>query len=278
LNRVASAKHAAVLKEAINLPLLGTVARDNALDLPSRHLGLVQASETAELEEFIERAADRIDAAVDLDRLGALATTPQALSVANICLPPLGQRIAVARDEAFAFAYPHMLQGWRNQGAEISKFSPLAGEGISADADAVFLPGGYPELYAGKLSANGRFLADLRGAARRGALIYGECGGYMVLGESLTDAGGRSHAMAGLLPVETSFAERKLSLGYRALEPLSGSPWSGSLRGHEFHYSTIVAEGTGDRLFAARDARGNDLGKVGLRAGRVMGSYAHVIA
>ena len=100
----------------------------------------------------------------------------------------------------------------------------------------------------------------------------------MVLGETLIDSNGISHAMAGLLPLTTSFAKRKLHLGYRQLEPLGGGPWTGALRAHEFHYSTAISEGPADRLFAARDAAGNTLENMGLRRGRVMGSYAHVIA
>ena len=139
----------------------------------------------------------------------------------------------------------------------------------------MFLPGGYPELHAGRIAANLHFLDGLRSHA---GLIYGECGGYMVLGESLIDSNGMSHAMAGLLPLTTSFAKRKLHLGYRQLEPLRGEPWNGVLRAHEFHYSTAVSEGPADHLFTARDAAGNTLENMGLRRGRVMGSYAHVIA
>jgi len=115
----------------------------------------------------------------------------------------------------------------------------------------------------------------MRAAARRGAVIYGECGGYMVLGQGLTDADGARHAMLGLLRLETSFAERKRHLGYRVLKPLGG-PWTGVLRGHEFHYcSTVKAEG--EPLYGMADAEGHDLGEAGLRAGPVMGSFAHVI-
>jgi cobyrinic acid a,c-diamide synthase len=192
-------------------------------------------------------------------------------------LAPLGQRIAVARDVAFAFAYPHLLIDWREAGAEIAFFSPLADETPDAAADAVFLPGGYPELYAGRLAAAERFRAGLQAAALRGALVYGECGGYMVLGESLVDADGCAHRMLGVLPVATSFAERKLHLGYRRLRPIAGLPWAEPLSAHDFHYASIVAEGAAERLFEAEDAAGAPLGAIGLRRDRVMGSFAHVI-
>jgi cobyrinic acid a,c-diamide synthase len=274
LNRVASARHEALLREAMTLPVLAALPNDSALDWPSRHLGLVQPQEKPELGEFVEAAAARVGDPALLDRVMELAA-PLAVQPGNAALPPLGPSIAVARDEAFAFTYPHLLDGWRGQGAALSFFSPLADEVPDPEAKSVFLPGGYPELHAGRLAANGRFLGALR---RHAGLVYGECGGFMVLGESLTDAEGRSHAMAGLLPLATSFAGRKLHLGYRRLSPLPGAPWVKPLTAHEFHYSTLTAEGAAERLFAAEDAAGTALPPMGLRLGRVMGSYAHVIA
>jgi len=195
-------------------------------------------------------------------------------------LPPLGGRIAVARDTAFAFLYPAVLEGWLRGGAELSFFSPLADEPPDASATAIYLPGGYPELHAGTLAGNAGFLAGLREAARRGATIYGECGGYMILGEALIDAAGVRHRMAGLLPVVTSFAERQLHLGYRALRLAGPTPLGSAgsaFRGHEFHYASIVSEGSAKALFAAADAMGNPLGAAGLRVGTAMGSFMHLI-
>jgi cobyrinic acid a,c-diamide synthase len=274
LNRVASDRHAAILHGALGHKVLGTLRHDDSLVLPSRHLGLVQAEENQDLETFIETAALAVARETVLDRILEIASQLVDESVTREALPPLGQRIAIARDAAFAFAYPHLLHQWHRSGASLSFFSPLANEPAEPDADAIFLPGGYPELHAALLSANAAFLAGLR--TSRG-LIYGECGGYMVLGEALVDARGTSHAMAGLLPVVTSFANRKLHLGYRQLTPEPGAPWSSPLRGHEFHYSSIVQEGAADRLFSARDAAGRDLAPMGLRRGKVMGSYAHAI-
>ena len=192
-------------------------------------------------------------------------------------LAPLGQRIAVVRDVAFAFAYPHLLADWREQGAEISFCSPLADEAPAPDADAVFLPGGYPELQAGRIAAAAGFRAGMEAAARGGALIYGECGGYMVLGEGLVDANGVTHRMLGLLPVATSFEQRRLHLGYRRLKPLGNLPWAVPLTAHEFHFASIVSEDNGDRLFEAETSDGSPIGPIGLRRGRVMGSFTHVI-
>ena len=275
LNRVASDRHEAILRLALGPQMIGALRRSDSLNLPSRHLGLVQAEEHQELESFIETAASAVARETNLNSLLTIASEVSGESVIRGGLPPLGQRLAVARDQAFAFAYAHLLHEWRKAGAEILPFSPLANEAPAPDADAIFLPGGYPELHAGRLAANCKFLDGLRAAP---GPVYGECGGFMVLGENLIDKDGKSHAMAGLLPLATSFAARKLSLGYRQLQPLPGAPWNRSLRGHEFHYSTVAAEGTADRLFAAKDAAGNDLGAIGLRRGHIMGSYAHVIS
>lgn len=290
LNRVGSARHETLLKEALaplGIPVLGALPMRADLVLPERHLGLVQASEHGDIESFADRAADWIEEGCDMAAIVALiggaGAADRAISADRRKaafgarrIPPLGQRIAVARDAAFAFDYPHLIDGWRAEGAEISFFSPLADEGPSRNADAVYLPGGYPELHAGKLAAADALKTGLHAAAARGAAVYGECGGYMVLGETLEDAVGTRHAMLGLLPLDTSFKTRRRHLGYRRVE-MKGFPWSGGMTAHEFHYASIVREGDAERLMTARDARGEDLGAMGLRVGRIGGSFLHLI-
>lgn len=280
LNRVGSARHEEMLRRALDplgLPVIGAVPRLAGLETPSRHLGLVQAAEHPDLAAFLDRAADAIGAACDLDGLVRLAAprppAPPAPPAAQ-GLPPPAQRIAIARDAAFGFAYPHLLCDWRAAGAELSFFSPLADEPPER-ADLVYLPGGYPELHAGRLASNSRFLDGLRAAPA----IYGECGGYMVLGDGLVDAQGNRHEMAGLLRLETSFAQRRLHLGYRQLRRLGNTGEGGGTAhytGHEFHYATTL-RAAGPPLFAARDAEGAALPDMGLRNGAVRGSFAHVI-
>lgn len=285
LNRVGSDRHARILTDAIrgsgpDLPILGCLPRDAALALPDRHLGLVQASEHPALDEFLDGAADFVRKRIDLKALRRLARKAPAGLAELAPLPPLGQRIAVARDEAFTFSYAAVLDGWRTAGAAVSFFSPLADESPATDADAVYLPGGYPELHAGRLAGNRRFLDGLRAAADRGAAVYGECGGYMTMGEGLVDAEGVGHAMAGLLPLETSFADRRRHLGYRRATTATDSPLGAqglNYTGHEFHYATIVREGPADPLFQVADAMGDDLGGVGQVRGRVAGSFIHLI-
>ncbi|WP_334061807.1 cobyrinate a,c-diamide synthase [Limimaricola cinnabarinus] len=277
LNRVGSPRHEAMLRRAlsgIGVKVLGAVPRDAQLAHPSRHLGLVQAHERPDLDAFLDRAADLVEGHLDLDGLAALASTAAAMpSCEGPRLSPPAQRIALAQDRAFAFAYPHLLADWRARGAEILPFSPLADEAVPK-ADLVLLPGGYPELHAGRLAAADTFMQSLRNASEVSD-IYGECGGYMVLGECLTDAEGRPHRMAGLLRLSTSFATRKLHLGYRQVKTAQG-PFAGAWTAHEFHYATTVSA-EGDALFEARDAEGMELPPMGLREGRVCGSFAHLI-
>lgn len=285
-NRVASLRHAEILATATRaalpeLAILGAVPRDPGLALPQRHLGLVQASEHPELEAFLDRAAEIVAAHCDLSGLVALATPPRldGGNEAPIPLPPLGQRIAVAQDRAFAFAYPAIIEGWRAAGAEVAFFSPLADEAPDPTASAAYLPGGYPELHAGRIAANSHFLAGLRSLAARGVAIYGECGGYMVLGQGLIDAEGARYAMAGLLPVVTSFAAQRRHLGYREAALPLATPLGAAgarFRGHEFHYAAVVEE-SGTPLFQAQDGSGTALGAMGTVAGSVMGSFLHLI-
>jgi cobyrinic acid a,c-diamide synthase len=278
LNRVKSDRHSILLEDSLQqtgIPVVGRMRQVDSLSLPSRHLGLVQAIENQSLEMTLESAASGVARETVLDTIFKIARNSANQPQGKIfALPPLAQTVAVARDEAFSFAYPHVLAGWRAMGADLSFFSPLADEAPDPSAAAIYLPGGYPELHAGKLASNTRLMEGLR---KFPGTIYGECGGYMVLGQSLTDAAGAIHPMTGLLPLETSLKGRKLHLGYRQLSPLS-APWSSKLRGHEFHYATIIREGDGDRIFDAATANGTALPKMGLRRGKVMGSFAHVIS
>ena len=285
LNRVASDKHRALVADAIaalGISVLGAVPREAALALPERHLGLVQAGEHSDLAALIDRLAATAERHLDLDAIAALAAplklaAPTALIAA---VPPPGQRIALAHDRAFSFVYPHLVNAWRGAGAEIVPFSPLADEPPPESADCCWLPGGYPELHADALTGAGRFMSGLRRFAETRP-VHGECGGYMVLGESIEDAAGEPHAMAGLLGHSTSFAKRKLHLGYRTAQLLGDGVLGRKgaiLRGHEFHYATLTAAG-GDECFAElRDGDGRTLGPSGGRRGRVTGTFFHAIA
>lgn len=282
LNRVASERHRRLAADAVaglGLPVLGALPRQSDIALPERHLGLVQAGETADLDARLDALAAFVSAHVDLDALLRLAA-PVTAGGSALALPPPGQRIAVARDAAFTFLYPHLLSGWRQAGAEIAFFAPLADEAPPDDADVCWLPGGYPELHAGRLADATRFMAGLRSFAETRA-VHGECGGYMALGRALTDAQGVAHEMAGLLSVETSFFKRRMTLGYRRARLLADGPLGpqGAVRlGHEFHYATITAAGDDVALAQVGDAYGGAEAPSGSRRGRVSGSFFHVIA
>ncbi len=286
LNRVGSTSHANLLRQSLHqhlpdLCVLGALPKNLDLVLPERHLGLVQAQEHANHDAFLETAASWVSEHIDVAQLIALAqpAKPQKTAPIASALDPLGSRIAVAYDEAFAFSYPSILQGWRDQGAEIIPFSPLSGDTPNETCDAIYLPGGYPELHAGTLATNG-FLDGVRRAKKRLISIYGECGGYMVLGQGLIDSKGTRHKMAGLLPVETSFMKPKLHLGYRQVALVEGTSFGKQgqgFRGHEFHYASTTSKAQGQSLFKATNSSGAAGADLGCKSDKVAGSFMHLI-
>jgi cobyrinic acid a,c-diamide synthase len=284
LNRAGSERHRKLVAEtigALQTPILGAVPRDERLALPERYLGLVQAREQGDLNQRLDALASMAERHLDLDGILALAAAPRLSSPsAEPALPPPGMRIALAQDAAFTFVYPHIISGWRRAGAEIVCFSPLADEAPPSTCDCCWLPGGYPELHAGRLAAAQIFRNGLMAFAKTRP-VHGECGGYMVLGEGLEDADGVRHTMAGLLGHATSFAKPKLHLGYRQAQLLSDNALGkegASLRGHEFHYAALTETGNDSPLVELADGQANPLGLAGGRRGNVTGTFFHVIA
>ncbi|MFO1084286.1 MAG: cobyrinate a,c-diamide synthase [Reyranellaceae bacterium] len=282
LNNVASRRHLDLIApafERVGIRLFGAVGRDDRLALPERHLGLVQAVETIELDRRLDHFADAIEAVVDLDQVRDQAREQYLAVVPAAIFPPPGQRIALARDRAFSFLYPHLVARWRDCGAEILPFSPLADQPPDPGADIVWLPGGYPELHAGALAAASRFHEGVRTLAARGVPIHGECGGYMVLGQGIEDQSGQRHAMIGLLALETSFAQRRLHLGYRRARLRSACPLGAAgteIMGHEFHYASVLSSGD-EALVECSDATGRVVTESGARRGAVSGTFFHFI-
>ena len=285
LNRTASEHHRNMIADAIaalRIPILGALPRDATLTLPERHLGLVQASEHDNLAALVDRLATAAERQLDLDAIVATAE-PVAITARGNCagaLPPPGQRIALAHDRAFSFVYPHLLDAWRRAGAEIICFSPLADEAPPQRADSCWLPGGYPELHAQAVAAAQRFSEGIRRFAETRP-VHGECGGYMVLGQGIEDANGCHYPMTGLLGHATSFAKRKLHLGYRAARLLSDGVLGAKgqiVRGHEFHYASLVTAGDDEPLAEISDSEGRALGKTGGRRGHITGTFFHAIA
>lgn len=276
LNRVASSRHEMLMRHALDplgIPVLGVLPREAGIELPERHLGLVQAQELAALDSLLAAAAAAARLHLDLDAIIAAAGGGVVAGPFSP-LPPPAQRIALAQDEAFSFVYPHLIQGWRTAGAEILPFSPLADQPPDDSAGACWLPGGYPELHAGRLAMAERFRAGLQRFSQTRP-VHGECGGYMAMGAGLVDAQGVRHQMAGLLGLETSYEKRRMHLGYRRAQPLAGL-YRQPLAGHEFHYATILAQ-PDEPLAQVTDANGDRVAETGSRRGHATGTFFHLI-
>lgn len=290
LNKVASARHERLVRagmEAAGLKVFGALPRKAEIALPERHLGLVQAEELPRLDRILASAAAHVAAHCDLDAIRSAAdcawTCPPGPSFVKPSAAP-GERIALARDSAFSFVYPHLVMDWHAQGATILPFSPLSDEGPDPSATVCWLPGGYPELHAPRLAACDGYRDALQKFAQTRP-VHGECGGYMTLGQGLVGADGNRYRMVGLLGLETSFAKRKMHLGYRLARPIHPVPGGGegaSLRGHEFHYATITAQPDAP-LAEVCDAYGDPVVETGSfrqmpRGGTVSGTFFHLIS
>lgn len=287
LNKVGSPRHEAMLRagfETAGLRVLGVLPRKAEISLPERHLGLVQAEELPRLEALIAAAASFVRAHCDLAAIRAAARVGvlEPRTVSHVPAP--GERIALARDAAFSFVYPHLIADWRAQGATILPFSPLADQAPDPTATVCWLPGGYPELHGPRLADAHHFRQGLQDFAQTRP-VHGECGGYMALGAGLVSADGSRHRMAGLLGLETSFAKRRMHLGYRLARPrqaLAGLSDCQALRGHEFHYATILSQ-PDHPLADVTDANGDVVPETGSframpRGGMVTGTFFHLIA
>ncbi|MGB3279526.1 MAG: cobyrinate a,c-diamide synthase [Pseudorhodobacter sp.] len=286
LNRVASPRHEAMVRagmESAGIRVFGALPRNPEITLPERHLGLVQAEENADLATILQNAAAFVSANIDIPALLDAANRVEHAPVAPMKMRPPGTRIALARDAAFSFVYPHLVSAWREAGATIIPFSPLANEGPDDSADCCWLPGGYPELHAGRLAAATIFREKIRQFGQSRA-VHGECGGYMSMGAALIDKHGTRHEMAGLLGLVTSYEKRKMHLGYRRAKlahAIPGLPAGARLRGHEFHYSTILDQPDAP-LAEVRDANGASVPETGSlrrfsQGGMATGTYFHLI-
>ena len=277
---------ATAIAQLAGLPTLGWLPRDPALSVPERHLGLATAGEQAGLDRLLAALADAVERRFDLDALVALARTasgpaeraePPPETAAPSATAPL---LAVARDDAFCFHYPENLDLLAAAGARLAFFSPLAGERPPADAAGVYLGGGYPELHAAALSANAGFLADLRALHARGAPIFAECGGFMVLAETLVGLDGRRWPLAGLVPGTVRMTPQLVALGYRHATAQSDNLLAtagATLRGHEFHYSVWEPPaGLAPAWMLRGTAPDSPAHPGGFAEGNLLASYLHI--
>lgn len=270
-NRVAGEGHAALLRASLPAPMRwwGSLPRDEQMALPERHLGLVQAGELTDLDTRLDRAAAALspEAAALPPEVTFDPPEPSETTVASPLQPLHGVRIAVARDAAFAFIYPANLTQLEALGAELHFFSPLKDAALPA-CDAVWLPGGYPELHLDALTTNRRLHQALRDHHVAQRPLLAECGGLLFLLGALTDVHGRRAPMAGLLPGEAMMQTRLAHIGLHEVALPEGG-----LRGHSFHYSRLCTPLT--PLCTTTPARAGRLGEAVYREGRLTASYVH---
>lgn len=273
-NRVGSRSHYSYLETAardVGVEPLGYVPSNEAIAISERHLGL-NTSAAYDREGVIDAMATHIEKTIDVDRLLAIAcTTLPETPARDAKRPGKGRLIAVARDEAFSFIYHENIEALRQYG-EILFFSPMHDERLP-QADLLYLAGGYPELHAGRLSANSSMREQIAGHCRRGGAAYAECGGLMYLGRSITLGDGSVHPMCGVLDLDTTMQDARLTLGYRIVIP--EGPEGVELRGHEFHYSRISRIGPIDRIAEVRNARGEAVDTGIYRQENTIATYVH---
>lgn len=283
LNRVAGHSHADLLVEAMRgldptLPI-GCISADQQIGLRERHLGLQTAEERSWTESAADRLACLVETGVPLDQIlnnctiAPIANNQQAESFRSPVV-----RLGIARDRAFCFYYEAALAELRRQGAELVEFSPLSDSKLPNDLDGLYLGGGYPELYAEILSSNTPLLADLRKFAERGHPIYGECGGLMFLGRQLLTRDGKRRPMADLLPLSVEMTEKLVHFGYAEIRFVQdGFAERGTLlRGHSFHYSRIVDEGSVQKKAVVHYSLSGESCEEGFTCGNIFGSYIHL--
>ena len=284
-NRISSEGHYKLLKEAVeqetDVTVVGYLRPDPAVTVTDRHLGLVMAMEQGG-GELYGRLGQAAVETIDLDRIEALARSSRELTA------PVSQpvqktqermvRIGVAQDQAFCFYYTDNLEFLEAAGAELVNFSPLNDQ-VLPDVDMLYLGGGYPELHGAALARNVTMRMAIRQFAEQGGTIYSECGGMMYLTQAIRDVAGTSYDMVGLFPAEMVMQKSELTLGYRTVELSRDCVLGASgttVRGHEFHYSTMVPKGLPNYACVLRDAQGNPKGQDGLSVGNTMALYTHL--
>ena len=295
LNGVASDRHLEFCQPQIEattgLPVLGYLPRRAEFEQPERHLGLIPTVEGTVARQWYDALIAQIEETIDVGRIAELAgmvappapsSHPELVEGRHPQVYPSEPQpkravIAVAQDKAFNFYYQDSLDLLEAWGAEIVPFSPMEDAGLPEGAGGVYLGGGFPEMFAVELSANRPMLDSIRQAAERGVPIYGECGGLMYLGRSLTGFDDVAYPMAGLIPAVSAMSQSRLSLGYREVEACSDGPLLASgqqVRGHEFHWSTLEQPPRDDESVyrVVNQGRRPD----GFRAGSVWGTYVHV--
>lgn len=282
-NQVGSVGHYEIVKAAIeqecNVPVVGYMKKEQDIDIPSRHLGLIPAIERGELNPFFEKLAQLISETIDIDRLYELSETTEIVNESSELFAQREDRdvtIAVAKDAAFNFYYQENLELLEANGAKLTYFSPLQGDEVPAEADGLYIGGGFPEEFADELARNEASKASIRAAITSGIPTLAECGGFMYLTEAITNTDGVEYRMAGLVPGKVKMQKKLAALGYREIFGTPGNfliDETQEAKGHEFHYSTFEgAEG----LPYAYETKGR-FGKKseGYMRGNLVAGYTH---
>lgn len=284
-NRVAGEGHYQLLKAAVeqetDVAVVGYLCADPAQSIADRHLGLVTAMEQ-DGGQLYQRLAQAALDTVDLDRIEALARSCHPLGAASspvVANRSQRVRVGVAQDRAFCFYYPDNLEGLEAEGAELVPFSPLTDHDLPGDLGMLYFGGGYPELYGATLTANGSLRRAIKRFAEQGGVIYAECGGMMYLTHAIRDFSGVSHEMVGIFPAEAVMHTQGVTLGYRTVELTRScilGPAGMTVRGHEFHYSSLLAKDAVAYVCGLTDAQGISKGFDGLARGSVVALYTHL--
>ncbi|GFO67279.1 cobyrinate a,c-diamide synthase [Geomonas limicola] len=284
-NNVGSSNHERILREALaascpDVAVLGCLPKDPRLAIPSRHLGLTTAEENPLSEEFLDHLCAVVEKRLDLEGILELAeaATPAAASSSVTPAAAGALRIAVARDAAFCFCYPDNLRLLAEAGAEICFFSPLADARLPEGTAGVYLPGGYPELFAEKLAANTALKTALFEGIEAGLPVYAECGGFIYLTNGV-EVAGETHPLVGIFPVGTRMLPKRKALGYRDVELACDTflgPAGARARGHEFHYSEMEPMPQGVERVYRVSRKGEPLGLEGFRHRNCLASYIHL--
>ena len=282
LNFVSSKRHENLISDGmrkVGINILGSIPRQKELVLPERHLGLVQANEIQDIETKIQNYSHLIKDNIDLQKIVECAGFKNFKKLKPKDNNPPAQRIAIAKDKAFSFMYPHLIDNWKKAGAEITSFSPLNNEIPDKNSELIWLPGGYPELYAKEISNADKTIKSIHNYSKT-KKIHGECGGYMVLGKYLIDKDGKKFKMFDLLGLVTSFKKRKLNLGYRMAKLRKENIHHSKnkiIYGHEFHYTSIIDQ-PDQPLYEVYDATQNIVNETGSIKENVSGTFFHYLA
>ncbi|UFJ59646.1 cobyrinate a,c-diamide synthase [Brevibacillus sedimenti] len=286
-NKAGSEGHFQIIKAAVEqecgVPVVGYLRREDGLEIPERHLGLVPSVERGELQPLFDRLAERVAESVDVDRIWELAQaepfSAERKLFAPVPLVPKEKRvkIAVARDAAFHFYYPENLELLEANGAELLSFSPLAGEPVPQEADGLYIGGGFPEEFAAELSRSRTVLESIRRAVRDGLPTLAECGGFMYLTDAIVTTDGHTYPMAGIIPGAVTMQKRLAALGYREVQGTAENFLIGPdelVHGHEFHYSTFAPEHTMPYAYQTKGLRGTK--PEGYARGNLVAGYTHL--